>query len=85
MAKWHDELLAAKDPVLTLRLAGGLCLLALLSNIFRCSCLPAKACQFNLESTCDCRHIKSRPSRNILGFRKQYDEHTDKEGMLTSI
>ena len=36
VARWHDDLLAAKDPVLTLRLAGGLCLLALLSNIFRC-------------------------------------------------
>ena len=45
VAKWHDELLAAKDPVLTLRLAGGLCLLALLSNIFRCLYLPGKACQ----------------------------------------
>ena len=45
VARWHDDLLAAKDPVLTLRLAGGLCLLALLSNIFRCSCLSARACQ----------------------------------------
>ncbi|CAK0770026.1 hypothetical protein CVIRNUC_003726 [Coccomyxa viridis] len=34
VARGHDDLLAAKDPVLTLRLAGGLCLLALLSNIF---------------------------------------------------
>jgi hypothetical protein len=36
VAQLHDDLLSAKDPVLTLRLAGGCCALALLSNIFRC-------------------------------------------------
>lgn len=35
IAKLHDELLSAKDPVLTLRLAASLCMLGLLSNIFR--------------------------------------------------
>ena len=36
MARLHDDLLSAKDPVLTLRLAGAFCILAVLSNIFRC-------------------------------------------------
>ena len=36
-AKLHDDLLSAKDPVLTLRLAAAFCMLAVLSNIFRCS------------------------------------------------
>ena len=35
LAKLHDDLLSAKDPVLTLRLAGAFCILALLSNVFR--------------------------------------------------
>ena len=49
-ARWHDDLLAAKDPVLTLRLAGGLCLLALLSNVFRCYASPLKLTSTTLGS-----------------------------------
>ena len=41
VAQLHDDLLSAKDPVLTLRLAGGCCALALLSNIFRCRVVSA--------------------------------------------
>ena len=46
-AKLHDDLLSAKDPVLTLRLAAAFCMLAILSNVFRCSrivpCAPCPA------------------------------------------
>ena len=46
-AKLHDDLLSAKDPVLTLRLAAAFCMLAVLSNVFRCSrivpCAPCPA------------------------------------------
>ncbi len=35
LATLHDDLLSAKDPVLTLRLAGAFCMLAVLSNVFR--------------------------------------------------
>jgi len=36
IARLHDDLLSAKDPVLTLRVAAAFCTLAVLSNIFRC-------------------------------------------------
>lgn len=42
LARLHDDLLAAKDPVLTLRLAGALCMLAVLSNVFRCRRTPLR-------------------------------------------
>ena len=42
MADLHDQFLAARDPVLTLRLACAFAALSVLGNIFRCCCQSSR-------------------------------------------